>query len=1400
MSETGYNPALPRSPLAQPGEDFSGGLIQPGRLDAVGDGKLSSPGVIPPRMPKDPLSVFAILPHHSEVRRFASERFGRPAAPLRMRAYNPLDDIPKDFMSLVEAHFYHNTPLGSLFASQIADRIVGSAQPFDPEVELGLTGTLPDITHSMPYKVRQQLLDAESRTEFENILARFYAEQRDRMTQGRHGFLKNLAAGLLVAPADPITYIPIGGSFFRGFKLAAKEAAIKGAAKVIGGRQLISNVALGASEGFIAGTGGAALAEFFVQPTQVSRTSDESTMNIAVSGLFGSGIGGAGRFLGDFKKTAIVQDVMKEARASWRKTPLANKRSPDAVPKESAVFNPESASAAILDVANRNPTLFVKTEALAALDKAVASSTELRAQLKDFGNMTVPQLTKLLQALDVPGRTRAKTRKAKIEMISKHQNKALAAIDQNIAKLKNEAQSKHGVSDLATVIDQILDLDGETSARIGITSEMELVARQLLAFLKSGEERNIHVVHVNDLEAGMTFKLGEKGFEVDVIDGGQRVLVELDKPRALGASTDKIIYGTIDETVTTPRTGADGKPYYPMAFRRRSDGRIFIDADRVLASYADKPWTKPKRKGVDPLPEDTFSKPEDWLLFVVEHEEAHGRSPRRPNEPMAAYENRVNGIAMKRYRNALETRGEMYVEGGGLKKIMIDKNTLDWRRGRQYNDAGDAVTVQIDGPKWLTRLGGIASPLVRTMDATSKIARSIAEKMFDSPVHLAQQRAGIATSQTVQNAVARRMAVLDFTMADVRKFYVEARKAEPGLTFELFNERVGRAMITRSQDSLGQVNSVAGVYRKIFEDVRKDLEEIGVKTQDDYFHVVYRKDRVETEAFVTDLTEHFVRKGEEAEKAAELSLEIQDKLLHTPPGLNPDLVTSRGAFRSRMLNDVSDEFRLKYQDTNAQSVMRHYLRTTSGEIELTKAFGDPLMKRALSDVEVEYRALIDEAPNAEARHALEQEAATIISNIEKFRDDIRGLHNVPENASGFYHRALPVVRTLSYMAQSGFFLLSNMVDMTHAIGLYGMRTVLGEGWIKMIRDFEAWKLSAEEARMAGEALEAQRSLIVSEMHDVQHGVGSVSRFEKMIRKGGEATHKLNMMQWWADAMQRMNGVIAHSFILKRSRQLVDGTISARDRFWLAGLGIDERAARLIMDEADVFKVTDGGNVIANTLEWKNREAVSLFRNAIGKGGNLTRSLSGIGDRPFWASTNLGRTMTQYMSFAFASTTRILINRLQARDLAALNASIAAIALGAGVFATKQIIKKQALPTDLDEWTIEAVDHSGLTGWAFQGDQMLQRLTDGQLGLNRIYQGFEHRYYTPQDTLEAVLGPSGGYFGKLTSGMSGSMKSLMGDGTIDSASVQEIRQTIPWQNLFYLQFLFSRIGEYHDSRK
>ena len=145
-------------------------------------------------------------------------------------------------------------------------------------------------------------------------------------------------------------------------------------------------------------------------------------------------------------------------------------------------------------------------------------------------------------------------------------------------------------------------------------------------------------------------------------------------------------------------TKADGSPQdpekIPFTFARESNKTIYFDPLLARQKFDAKAWRTPREAGVDPLDDSLFPTYRDWENFAKTHEVLHITNKKLPGESDAAFENRINQLAiaqLKRepidiplqkladeYRDLADKYGKELVDLGVLHKDTFEKNRLTY--------------------------------------------------------------------------------------------------------------------------------------------------------------------------------------------------------------------------------------------------------------------------------------------------------------------------------------------------------------------------------------------------------------------------------------------------------------------------------------------------------------------------------------------------------------------------------------------------------------------------------------------------------------------------------------------------------------------------------------------------
>jgi hypothetical protein len=504
-------------------------------------------------------------------------------------------------------------------------------------------------------------------------------------------------------------------------------------------------------------------------------------------------------------------------------------------------------------------------------------------------------------------------------------------------------------------------------------------------------------------------------------------------------------------------------------------------------------------------------------------------------------------------------------------------------------------------------------------------------------------------------------------------------------------------------------------------------------------------------------------------------------------------IAERGPLKRRALDFLEYDEIADFLNNDATEVVKNYARIMSTDIELAKAFDNDLtLQNSLDDIADEYSKATKEAKTPEERIKISKEKKRIIADVEAIRDILRGNYGNPEDPDSIITRTFQSARKLNFLQKMGGVVISSISDMANPIAIHGFKR-----WTpalqNLITNIQGIKLNVAEAKLAGNIIEKTtlgRMSSMAEIGDPFHS--GRSSFERLLDNGVKLMSKINLMPLWNDANKSFSSVITQQRIINESINWTNKTIKENDRTYLSFLGIGENEANIINEQINKFGYKDGNLWVANTKDWDDYGAVFNFRNALNTDVERTIVSLGAGDIPLFMNKEIGKTIGQFKSFAFASTQQVLIARLQQKDMAALSGFISAISLGMLTYYLKTIGAGKEPSQDINKWIVEGIDRSGYLGILMEVNNISEKVTGGKVGINALIDGEVMSRYASRNITSTLLGPTLGQVQDATS-----ISSAISKGEITETDVKDFRQFLPYQNLFYLRSIFD---EMEDSLK
>lgn len=517
-----------------------------------------------------------------------------------------------------------------------------------------------------------------------------------------------------------------------------------------------------------------------------------------------------------------------------------------------------------------------------------------------------------------------------------------------------------------------------------------------------------------------------------------------------------------------------------------------------------------------------------------------------------------------------------------------------------------------------------------------------------------------------------------------------------------------------------------------------------------------------------------------SDQAGQIAQEVVAKLLGGAPGRSAyDVVPNvRGPMRERVLN-VPDKLIEDFLEDDVERIARVYARTMAADVELARAFGRPDMAETIREIQASYEPLIAKTADGPDQVKIKKAMERDVRDLEAMRDRIRGTYGVPDNPMGLATRSMRSLRTINYLRMLGGMTLSAIPDVARPIMVHGLGRVMRDGLAPLVSNLKGVRLAADEVKLAGTALDMVLDSRAQQLADVFEDFGRYSKVERAITYAGEKMGIASGMSLWNAGMKQFVGVVTQTRTL---RAIMEGASPSESRR-LAFLGIDDSMSERIAKEFKTHGDKSGGVWMANTGEWTDAEAAAAYRGALAKEVDLIIATPGQ-EKPLWLSSELGKTIGQFKTFTFSSMSRVMINSLQQRDANALQGFVAAVALGMFAYKIKSVVAGKDTSDDPRKWISEGLDQSGTLGWIFEANNIAEKVTRGRVGVNAALGAPPASRYASRSITDSLLGPSVG-----TVDDAASLVGAAAEGKVGRSDLHRARRLLPFQNLFYLRWLF-----------
>lgn len=719
---------------------------------------------------------------------------------------------------------------------------------------------------------------------------------------------------------------------------------------------------------------------------------------------------------------------------------------------------------------------------------------------------------------------------------------------------------------------------------------------------------------------------------------------------------------------------------------------------------------------------------------------------------------------------------------------------------------------------------GMASPSIELSMSRFAAAREAIQRLVYTGMTTGEHFAGIAAPPDLHTEIARLANPLMLQVEsiagksfDAYKLQVKAGLA-PKMTRLQFNEAVAEAM-TKGDVGPHQIISDAAKAYRVIDDKLKDLAveyKVGVfkdgapKVGDGKSHL-YRawspeKIRANSAGLRALAQDYFMRVGKaDADDAADAATEVMHKILGSTEGrLIPEIKVSegRGSLKERTFKIPDDyvtadgRYSTKdFVDRNVVNVMAQYVRTLSSDIAYQKILdGDKGIADIIDMMKREADDMVDalgpgKKESAQAKKIMDdfdRESRVITELTHR----IRGTDPTPMDPRYAGLRSVSkMARDFNVARVMGSSIISQIIDIARPTVVHSATKIFGSIIGDFTDGFKLLRLSIKEAQRVGTATDMTLGGRAGQIADLSEQYTRQSKLEMVT---GLAAHKaltLFGVSPWTVYQKARISYIATDDMLRQIDKIGKGKeISDKWRTLLASLGIDKETALAIYKEQPNWQEYSRGYWIANADKWKDQNAANKFSDALLRHIDNMIITPTAADKPLWMHSEVGKAVTQFQSFGWATHQRILIAGLQQRDADALNSAMLMLGLGMVSVAMRDIVAEgQVKERDVRGWLREGFDRSGMASRFMETDALIKKAV-GTSPMTELSGGQTERS-AGRGFVGQALGTTAGLIDDTAKAVRGVM-----DGSLTGTDLHNFRRIMPLQNFILFRGILDQAEE------
>lgn len=553
-----------------------------------------------------------------------------------------------------------------------------------------------------------------------------------------------------------------------------------------------------------------------------------------------------------------------------------------------------------------------------------------------------------------------------------------------------------------------------------------------------------------------------------------------------------------------------------------------------------------------------------------------------------------------------------------------------------------------------------------------------------------------------------------------------------------------------------------------------------------------------------------------------IATEIHSRLINTPAGRLPyDLnINDIGRAPGRQDKQLAGQFKRRaflipddmvedWLEDDIELLSKQLIRGMAPDIGIAAKFdGDVSMEAAIKNIRDEWSEIIRKA---EEDGATPQEVAKLgrqrdrdILNITILRDRLRNVHGVPDDPLAWGPRIGSTVRKLNYIRLLGGMTVSAIPDLARVMMVNGFDNAFRDVLAPMLKSWTDFTRVTAEIRDLGLAADMLLNSRANAIADIADDYHRLSKFERGVGALSDTFGMVSLMSPWNTVLKQLAGATTQARMIRAIRADAAGTISKKERAYLRENYISKDLAKRIADQiSNHGKKSENGLELSGWTDWTDRSAADAFQAGMQREvnkiiitpGSDMAAISFRGKEFISQKTEVGKMLLQFKSFIVAATQRMLLAGLQQNDAHFYGGMLMSVTLGMMVFNIKARAQGLEIPDPLEQpqkWLFEGIDRSGIAGWFFEPNNILEKVTGGNVGISRLLGVAPMSRFASRNAVGALLGPSFGTASTLFSVTAAASGALLGGNEWTDADTHALRRLLPYQNLIGARHVFDAV--------